>query len=133
VRPILRDARGDAPLLILDGKVYDADRNPHPLLDISGKTPSIPALTAPDLQAATTARDQMIDLATRGDAGQAGQARQREAARKVAEQGIPPTQPQISVLSPEESKPLLRDVLPGIVRDTVEVDILDEEKDKPHD
>lgn len=127
VRPIQRDARGDAPLLILDGVVYDADRNPQPLLDISGNKPAIPALTDPDLQAATTTRDQMIDLASRGNPVQG----RREAARKAMAQNIPPNQPQISVLTPEESKPLLRDVLPGIVRDTLEVDILDE--GKPHE
>jgi hypothetical protein len=63
VRPVQRDPRGDAPLLIIDGKVYDADRNPYPLVDLSGPKPQIPALTSPELQSATTARDQMIDLA----------------------------------------------------------------------
>ncbi len=127
VRPIFRDARGDAPLLVIDSKVYDADRNPQPLLDISGKKPAIPTLTDPGLQAATTARDQMIDLASRGTPEQ----NRREAVRKLAEQNIPPSQPPISVLSAEDSKPLLRDVLPGIVRDTVQVDILSEER--PHE
>lgn len=122
VRPILRDARGDAPLLILDGKVYDADRNPQPLLDVSGKKPSIPALTDPDLQAATTARDQMIDLVSRGSH------RSKTAGQMMQRMAPPAAQPQISVLSAEESRPLLRDVLPGIVRDTLDVDILDEGK-----
>lgn len=122
VRPIFRDLRGDAPLLIVDGKIYDADRNPQPLLDLSGKKPVIPVLTDPVLQAATTARDQMIDLATRGS--------QRNEADKQMKQMLPPlpAQPPINVLSAEESKPLLRDVLPGIVRDTVDVDIFDEDE-----
>ena len=124
VRPIPRDARGDAPLLIVDGIIYDADRNPQPLLDVSGSKPAIPALTDLQLQASTTARDQMIDLASRGTPAQG----RREAASKVMEQNIPPSQPPINVLSAEESKPLLLDVLPGIVRDTLDVDILDEGK-----
>lgn len=66
VRPVQRDARGDAPLLVIDGKVYDADRNPLPVADFSGPKPQFPTLTPPELQAATAARDQAIDLATRG-------------------------------------------------------------------
>ena len=128
VRPIFRDPRGDAPLLIVDGKIYDADRNPQPLLDLSGKKPVIPALTDPALQAATTARDQMIDLATRGETGAPEQGRRQGLAKRMADHGLPPGQPDISVISAEASRPLLRDVLPGIVRDTIDVDIFDEDE-----
>lgn len=128
VRPIFRDPRGDAPLLIVDGKIYDADRNPQPLLDLSGKKPVIPALTDPGLQAATTARDQMIDLASRGLTGASEQGRRQELAKRMADHSLPPGQPEISVISAEDSMPLLRDVLPGIVRDTVDVDIIDEDE-----
>ena len=122
VRPIQRDARGDAPLLIIEGKVYDADRNPYPLVDLSGPKPSIPALTAPEMQAATTARDQMIDLATRG--GQSQTNPQRKAiAQKMAAQNILPPPAQIRILQPEQARPLLGDVIPGIVRDAIETDL----------
>ena len=122
VRPIQRDSRGDAPLLVIDGKVYDADRNPYPLLDLSGKKPSIPALTPPELQAPTTARDQMIDLATRGIQGQANPRRQAMA-QKMAAQNILPQPATIQVLPAEQARPLLGDVLPGIVRDAIETDL----------
>jgi hypothetical protein len=56
-------------LLIIDGTVYDADRNPYPLLVLSGKKSSIPA-QAHEIQSASTARDLMIDLASRGTQGQ---------------------------------------------------------------
>jgi hypothetical protein len=122
VRPIQRDARGDAPLLIIEGKVYDADRNPYPLVDLSGPKPSIPALTAPEMQAATTARDQMIDLATRG--GQSHATPQRRAiAQKMAAQNILPPPAQIRILQPDQARPLLGDVIPGIVRDAIETDL----------
>ena len=122
VRPVQRDARGDAPLLIIDGKVYDADRNPYPLVDLSGKKPQIPALTAPEMQIATTARDQMIDLATRGGQGQATPQR-KAIAQRMAAQNTLPQAAQVRVLPPEQARPLLGDVIPGIVRDAIETDL----------
>jgi hypothetical protein len=124
VRPVQRDERGDAPLLIIDGKVYDADRNPYPLVDLSGPKPQIPALTAPELQFATTARDQMIDLATRGKPGQTPQ--RKALVQKMAAQNILPPPAQIRVLPPEQARPLLGDVIPGIVRDAIETDLNEE-------
>jgi hypothetical protein len=124
VRPIQRDARGDAPLLVIEGKIYDADRNPYPLVDLSGKKPSIPALTAPEMQAATTARDQMIDLATRGTLGTVAASPQRKAlAQQMAAQKILPPPAPVRILSPEQARPLLGDILPGIVRDALETDL----------
>ncbi len=125
VRPVQRDERGDAPLLIIDGKVYDADRNPYPLADLSGPKPQIPALTAPELQSATTARDQMIDLATRGKPGQAPQ--RKAIAQKMAARNVLPPPAQIRVLPPDQARPLLGDVIPGIVRDAIETDLTKEE------
>lgn len=122
VRPVQRDARGDAPLLVIDGKVYDADRNPYPLVDLSGKKPQIPALTAPELQMATTARDQMIDLATRGGQGQVNPQR-KAIAQRMAAQNILPQPAQVRILPPEQARPLLGDVIPGIVRDAIETDL----------
>jgi hypothetical protein len=122
VRPIQRDSRGDAPLLIIDGKVYDADRNPYPLLDLSGKKPAIPALTAPEIQSATTARDQMIDLATRSTQGQANPQR-KAIAQKMVAQNVLPAPTQVRLLPPEQARPLLGDVIPGIIRDAIETDL----------
>jgi hypothetical protein len=122
VRPVQRDARGDAPLLVIDGKIYDADRNPYPLVDLSGKKPQIPALTAPELQIPTTARDQMIDLATRGGQGQTSLQR-KAIAQKMAAQNILPQPAQVRVLPSQQAKPLLGDVIHGIVRDAIETDL----------
>ena len=123
VRPVLRDARGDAPLLVIDGKVYDADRNPYPLLDLSQKKPEIPALVPPELQAPTTARDQMIDLTTRGSLDAPSNDRRKSAAKQMASQNMGAL-PTVKVLPPEQVRPLLKDVLPGIVRDAIEADVL---------
>lgn len=118
VRPVQRDARGDAPLLVIDGKVYDADRNPYPVADFSGKKAQIPALTTPELQIATTARDQMIDLATRDGQGQATPQR-KAIAQKMAAQNILSQPAQVRILPPEQARPLLGDVIPSIVRDAL--------------
>jgi len=131
VRPIQRDSRGDAPLLIIDGSVYDADRNPYPLLDLSGKKASIPALTATEIQSATTARDQMIDLATRGIQGQANP-QHKALAQKTAAQNILPAPPSpIQVISPEQARPLLGNAINGIVRDAIDADISNEDEGEP--
>ncbi|MCX6083154.1 MAG: hypothetical protein NTW32_26805 [Chloroflexi bacterium] len=122
VRPIQRDSRGDAPLLVINGSVYDADRNPFPLLDMSSKKASIPALTSPDIQSATTARDQMIDLATRGTQGQVNPQR-KALAQKMAAQNMLPAPTVVQVITPEQARPLLGDVIPGIIRDAIETDL----------
>ena len=129
VRPIWRDERGDAPLLIVDGVIYDADRNPLPLLDMSGKKPAIPALVDSALQAATTMRDQVIDLVSRGKTFTTGADHKRDIVQKMIGQDALPAPLEINVIHPDASRPLLHDVLPEIVRDTVDVDILqDDEK-----
>lgn len=127
VRPVLRDARGDAPLLVIDSKVYDADRNPYPLLDLSNRKPEIPALVSPELQAPTTARDQMIDLATRGALDAPTSQRRSSVAKQMATHTMP-ILPSVIVLPPEQVKPMLKDVLPGIIRDAIEADVLNPDK-----
>ena len=99
VRPIQRDGRGDAPLLVIDGAVYDADRNPLPVLHLDKGQPKIPSLTPPELQAPTTARDQAIDLARGLSGGRTRQQAQR--AMSAADQ------PGFQVIQPDKLPPLL--------------------------
>ena len=127
VRPIQRDPRGDAPLLIIGGRVYDADRNPYPLLDVSNKTPQIPALVPPELQESTTARDQMIDLATRGALDAPNSERRREVAKQMTDQSLPALS-KVNILPPEQAGPWIKDVLPGIVKDAIEADVLNSDE-----
>ena len=101
VRPIQRDARGDAPLLVIDGAIYDADRNPLPVMQMHKGQPQIPFLTPPDLQVPTTARDQAIDLARGLSAGKARQQAQR--AMSAA------NQPVFQVVQPGKLPPMLAD------------------------
>ncbi len=124
---IERDPRGDAKLLVLDGKVvYDPDRNPAPVLDLSGGKPTTPIPADP----ATVARDQAIDLAHRGLPG--GERKRipsgRAAARLLAPQAKPKTQAppvHINVLAPVRVKPIARDVLPSMLLDVVEGEVVE--------
>lgn len=127
---IPRDQRGDAPLLIMKDRVYDADRNPLPLLDLAGEEPAIPLLTPLELQAPTTARDQMIDLATRGDTVAAPQHRRKEVAQQIGKEALPAL-PEVHLLPPTQAKPWVKDVFPHIIRDAIEADILSDEEDQP--
>ena len=128
IRPIQRDDRGDAPLLVINGSVYDADRNPYSLLDYSGKKPVIPALTSSEIQSATTQRDQMVDLATRGIIGEPGSQR-RLVAQQMAAQNLLPAPAIIQVISPEQARPLLGNAIDGIVRDAIDADISQQEQE----
>ncbi len=127
IRPIQRDARGDAPLLFVNGNIYDADRNPYSLADFSGKKPVIPALTNAEIQSATTNRDQMIDLATRGNLDQPMTQRQSIAQQLVSEHVLnaPGT---IQVISAQQARPLLGNAIDGIMRDAIDADITSENK-----
>ncbi|MCX7756091.1 MAG: hypothetical protein N2117_12750 [Anaerolineales bacterium] len=121
-RPIQRDPRGDAPLLIVDGKVYDADRNPYPVADFSGQKPVIPALTTLELQAAATARDQMIDLVTRGEATPQRRSQAAALMDDAARENALPAPVTVSVVQPEQVKPVMRDVLPPLLLEAAEGD-----------
>ena len=123
VRAILRDERGDAPLLVINDSIYDVDRNPQSLLDYSGKKPSIPLLTSPGIQAATTERDQMIDLATRGVLDSPTPQRQEIAQKFISER----VSTSIQVISPTQARPLLGNAMKGIVQDAIDADFTFEE------
>ncbi|RPH61232.1 MAG: hypothetical protein EHM81_04665 [Chloroflexi bacterium] len=65
VRAFKPDERGDAPYLVIGGQqVIDLDGLPGALLDL--KTQQAPLLTNPENTAQIKARDQFIDLNTRG-------------------------------------------------------------------
>ena len=122
IRVIQRDAHGDAPLLInvMDGLAYDADRHPSSTAGLlGGDAKRLPQLTA-EAQAATTARDQAIDLTTRSlldrPRSSAPRAQLRDAAFFSGEL------PRIQIVEPEQVQPLLGDVLPQIIQDAVEDD-----------
>lgn len=116
-RAIQRDARGDAPLLVLPhGRgvvVYDGDRAFGPAFLAANERVSMPALVDEQQQATVTMRDQAVDLATRGlpkvEDHPGMSARQRTAARQLGLAGSPA---QVRVVEAQTVRNWLQDVTP---------------------
>jgi len=123
VRVVQRDPRGDAPLLlnVVDGIAYDADRQPTGAGGLLRQdVQRLPALSANEyLQ--TTTRDQMVDLKTRGLPGSLP----RRAHLLPSPSTTPEDQfPRIEVIQSAQAKPLLHDVLPAVMRDAIDAEII---------
>jgi hypothetical protein len=113
-RAIPRDPRGDAPILILDDhgrrNVIDPDLFFGAAVSIGkGGQPEAPQLAAPELQSQVKARDQAVDLVSRGLPGQPHDA--HFTPRKLRQTSL-----QCTVVEPEEVKDWISDVLPRIQR-----------------
>ncbi len=116
-RAIPRDARGDAPFMVLQqGRrmiVYDGDKSFGPAAVIDAESITMPPLADETQQAAVTMRDQAVDLATRGlpqaTVRPAAAPRQRQAAQRLAMTGAPPT---VKVVDGAAIKHWLRDITP---------------------
>lgn len=134
VRIIQRDPRGDAPLLldVVDGMAYDADRNPTSTGGLQREDIKLlPQFSASD-HTQTTARDQMVDLATRGLPG----TNKRIANSKQFKQENPSgekllgdgSMPKIESIDSISARPLFKDVIPRIVQDSIDAEIISEEE-----
>ncbi|GAB4416610.1 MAG: hypothetical protein Kow002_02490 [Anaerolineales bacterium] len=115
-RAIPRDPRGDAPILILDAhgrrNVIDPDLFFGAAVSI-GKNgqPEAPLLAAPELQSQVKARDQAVDLVSRGLPGQPPR---RRALPALTQPTSNPLLGNIRVVEPDEVKDWISDVLPRI-------------------
>ncbi len=115
-RAIPRDPRGDAPILILDDhgrrNVIDPDLLFGAAVSISKSGQlEAPLLASPDLQSQVKARDQAVDLVSRGLPGQPPRRRALPALTQ------PPSNPllgNVRVVEPDEVKDWISDVLPRI-------------------
>jgi hypothetical protein len=135
VRIIRRDPRGDAPLLlnVVDGIAYDFDRHPTSTGGLQREDIKLlPKFSASD-HTQTAERDQMLDLATRGFANAP---RRRPAPLEPLRNSVPqipssvPTSTpasRIQVIDVSQAKPLFHDVIPHIVRDAIEAEIIEGE------
>ncbi len=142
LRVVNRDARGDAPLLVLrTGRlgiaVVDADRSMGPATLLMNDSVSQPALADPDRQAQVTARDQAVDLAHRGlPAGsEAQKKRVAQAARMLTAEPQPePVEPRplpagLRIVPPAEVRRWLDDVKPKALAAAItDREIIGEEK-----
>ena len=130
VRIIQRDPRGDSPLLlnVVDGVAYDFDRHPSSTGGLQREDIKLlPKFSASD-HTQTTERDQMLDLTTRGFQNSA---RRRPAPQDPVRNLLPQapssvSAPQIEVIDIAQAKPLFHDVIPHIVRDAIEAEIVSE-------
>lgn len=128
VRVIQRDPRGDAPLLlnVVDGVTYDADRHPASTGGIQREDIKLlPKLSANEFEQ-TTARDQMVDLATRG----LPSANQRKGiSKRLMEENLSGdhAMPEIESIDANSARPLFKDVIPRIVQDSIDAEIISQE------
>ena len=115
LRAVPRDARGDAPVLILPKPggfvVVDPDRSFGPATVIDSEVTQ-PSLAPPEYQDRTTARDQAVDLLTRGLPGEMRQRRRRAPTALVNPSRRPPA---VRVVPPEAVKSWLEEVEPKIL------------------
>jgi hypothetical protein len=133
VRVIQRDPRGDAPLLInvVDGVAYDADRQPTAAGGLlRSDVTSLPKLTAENY-IQTTTRDQIVDLKTRGLPGNTPRRPRSAGTNTITSStwtGNSGDMPRVQVIDAQQAKPLLHDVLPAILRDAIDAEIISEEE-----
>jgi len=129
VRVIQRDPRGDAPLLldVVDGVAYDADRHPTSTGGLQREDlKRLPQFSAKD-HTQTTARDQLVDIATRGLADtpqRKGNSRQLKDESTSGDDNMP----KIETIDPTSARPLFKDVLPHIVQDSIDAEIISQEE-----
>lgn len=125
VRVISTGVLGDKPLLldIVDGVVTDPDLIVNASSGIKREDVKLLSAPSPVIQAQAKMRDQMTDLATRGTPDTS----RRKAAARIATNAPPPVA-QVQVIEPARALPMLQDVLPGIVRDAIEADVLSNEE-----
>jgi chemotaxis protein histidine kinase CheA len=113
-RALERDQRGDAPVLALQRPgggvvIYDPDRawGPATIVDVDVVHPN---LAPPEYQERTTARDQAIDLATRGLTRKPVSRRRRLSSKTMRPAPPPVPGPQIRVVRPDRVLPWIKEM-----------------------
>jgi hypothetical protein len=129
VRIIQRDSRGDAPLLldVVDGVAYDADRSPTSTAGLQREDLKRLPLFSTEDHTQTTTRDQMLDLATRGLPG----TNQRKGlSKQLKDDAITGdgSMPKIETIDANSARPLFKDVIPHIVQDSIDAEVISEEE-----
>jgi len=129
VRVIQRDPRGDAPLLldVVDGVAYDADRHPTSTGGLQREDlKRLPQFSTKD-HTQTTARDQLVDIATRG---LADTSQRKGNSRQLKDESLSgdDNMPKIETIDATSARPLFKDVLPHIVQDSIDAEIISQEE-----
>jgi len=120
VRVIQRAPNGDAPLLldVVDSIAYDADRHPSSTAGLMRRDlKKLPQFSSGEHLKITT-QDQMLDMTSRGS---------HDAARKAITSSTifnTGTPPQIQILDSTQARPLFQDVIPHLLQDSIEADLI---------
>jgi len=121
VRIIHRDRHGDAPLLlnVVDGVAYDADRSPASTAGLQREDlKRLPQFSAQD-HTETTARDQLRGLPPPTS---------KKGFSRPAHQVSHTEMPQIETIDSTSARPLFKDVIPHIVQDSIDAEVISEEE-----
>lgn len=126
VRAVPRDARGDAPILVLPLQgggevVVDPDRSFGPVLEVRNGVAQ-PQLAPPEYQAQVTGRDQAVDLVSRGlPSGTGTGINHRRLLPRLVGATQPP-RPLIRIVPPDQVRPWLEEVEPKVLEHLEETD-----------
>ena len=129
---IHRDQYGDAPLLlnVVDSVVVDMDRNPSSTAGLQRQDlkqlPKFSSIT----QEQVTARDQLLDMSLRSRSLTGDGAVRKAIARQIADSALSSTSryPGLQVIDIQGVRSLFMDVLPGIIEDAIEAEIIEDQE-----
>ena len=132
---IHRDQYGDAPLLlnVVDSVAVDMDRNPSSTAGLQRQDlKQIPRLS-PTTQEQVTARDQLLDMSSRSRLLTGDSAARKALTRQIADSALSSTSsnPQLQVIDFQEARSLFLDVMPRIIEDAIEAEIIEDQEGDP--
>ncbi len=123
VRVIQRAPNGDAPLLldVVDSVAYDADRHPTSTAGLTRQDLKRLPQFSPAEHLQITAQDQLLDMTSRGTDTGHELNRKTSMAQAMLQPG---NHPQIQILETNQARPLFQDVLPRLVQDAIEAEVI---------
>jgi hypothetical protein len=131
-RVIHRDQYGDAPLLlnVVDSVAVDMDRNPSSTAGLQRQDLKQLPKPSPTTQEQVTARDQLLDLSSRSRSLPGDDPARKALARQIANSALSAGNgtPQLQVIDIQEARSLFMDVMPRIIEDAIEAEIIEDQE-----
>ena len=132
-RVIHRDQYADAPLLLLnvvESVAVDMDRSPSSAAGLQRQDLKQLAKFSSTTQEQVTARDQLLDLSSRSRSLIGDSAARKALARQIADSVLSSgsSNPQLQVIDTQEARSLFMDVMPHIIEDAIEAEIIEEQE-----
>ncbi|RPJ16232.1 MAG: hypothetical protein EHM33_34065 [Chloroflexi bacterium] len=131
-RVIHRDQYGDAPLLlnVVDSVAVDMDRNPSSTAGLQRQDlKQLPKFSS-TTQEQVTARDQLLDMSSRSRSLTGDSAARKALARQITDSAFlsASINPELQVIDIQEARSLFMDVMPRIIEDAIEAEIIEEQE-----